>query len=265
MTDREILAKFNSLLSAGVSLEQATRIAEPAKLTEQFEMQYRYLLTVCGEAGGPPAFALANLEKIAEQRQEARGRLAISSTVPKATARLVLWLPLGAALLGQLVGLGSIEIFFKSALALISLLLGLILLVVAQTWSSRILSKANQPEIDESIAFDAVALCLDAGISVRQARQIAGAKHKEIFSSNIAENTISQVDALIAFSELSGASISKLLRNHAEAERSKAANQQLQKIESVSIRLLAPLAILVLPAFVLVAVLPITISLLTNN
>lgn len=265
MTDREIIAKFTSLLSAGLSLEQATRIAEPAKLSEQFHEQYRYLLCICKEAGGPPILALTNLEKIAQQRQENVGRLAISSAVPKATARLVLWLPVGAAVLGQLLGLGSIAVLFQSSLALVAVLLGLLLLVCAQAWSNRILLNATKPQLDELIVLDAMALSLDAGLTAIQARQVSNAKHEEVFSRPISESVRSQVEELQTFSESTGAPIAKLFRNRAETERRQSAIQQLQEIENVSIRLLAPLAILVLPAFVLIAVLPIAIALLSKT
>jgi tight adherence protein B len=265
MSDREILAKFNSLLSAGLSLDQATRNSDPAQLSPQFQLDYRYLLSVCREAGAAPISALANLEKIAEQRQENAGRLAISSANPKATARLVLWLPLGAAFLGQVLGLGSLVVFLESPVALVSLLIGLILLISAQHWSNRILSKANRPLVDEPIIFDAIALCLDAGLSAMQARLLAMTSYEDVFLKPIAEHSASQIDALIEFSESSGAPIAKLFRNRAETDRRQFAYRQLQAIETVSIRLLAPLAVLVLPAFVLIAVLPITISLLTSK
>lgn len=264
MSDREIFAKFNSLMAGGLSLEQATRIAEPTKLSDQFAQQYRLLMTVCQEAGGSPVLALRSLEKIAEQQQENEARLRVAGTVPKATARLVLWLPLGSSLLGQLLGLGSIAVFFESMPALVSLLIGLLLLIAAQIWSQKILWSANRLQRGDQIVLDAVALCLDAGLPLRQAQDIALSRYVEFFEIETSQHTRSEIAELVHFSDLSGAPISKLLRNRAEESRREVTNRQNENLERVSIRLLAPLAVFVLPAFVLITVLPMSISLITN-
>lgn len=264
MSDREIMAKFNSLLFAGLTLEQAKRIADPMGLSESFAQHHRYLLAVCQAAGGSPVSALRNLEQIAEQQHQNQWRLRVASTVPRSTARLMLGLPLGAALLGQLLGLGSIAIFFNSTPALASLLCGLMLLLAAQAWSQRILALANRVEQGDQIVLDAIALCLDTGLPLGQARGIAQTIFQEVFKKQVAEQIQIEISEFAAFSELSGAPVAKLFRNRAEQNRRARANEQNEGIERVSIRLLTPLALLVLPAFVLIAVLPITISLITN-
>lgn len=264
MSDREIFAQFNSLMAGGLSLEQATRIAEPTKLSDQFAKHYRLLMAVCQEAGGSPVLALRNLEKIAEQQQENEARLRVAGTVPKATARLVLWLPLGSSLLGQLLGLGSIAVFFESMPALVSLLIGLLLLMAAQAWTQRIMLSANRLQQGDQILLDAIALCLDAGLPLRQSQNIALSRYVEFFEIEASQQTKSEIAELVHFSDLSGAPIAKLLRNRAEESRRQVTNAQNENLERMSIRLLAPLAVFVLPAFVLITVLPISISLITN-
>jgi tight adherence protein B len=264
MPDREIFAKFNSLMAGGLSLEQATRIADPSRLSEQFMKHYRLLMAVCQEAGGSPVLALRNLEKIAEQLQENEAKLRLAGTVPKATARLVLLLPLGSSLLGQLLGLGSIAVFFESVPALVSLLIGLLLLMAAQAWSQRIMLSASRLQQSDQIVLDALALCLDAGLPLKQSQGIVLTSYVELFEIDVSEQTKSEVAELARFSEFSGAPIAKLLRNRAEESRREAAHSQNENLERVSIRLLAPLAVFVLPAFVLITVLPISISLITS-
>ena len=251
-------------MAGGLSLDQATRIADPTKLSDQFAKHYRLLMAVCQEAGGSPVLALRNLEKIAEQQQENEARLRIVGTVPKATARLVLMLPLGSSLLGQLLGLGSIAVFFESLPALVSLLIGLLLLMAAQAWTQRILFSANRLQQGDQILLDAIALCLDAGLPLRQSQNIVLSRYVEFFEIEASQHTRSEIAELVHFSDLSGAPIAKLLRNRAEESRRQVTNSQNEILERVSIRLLAPLAVFVLPAFVLITVLPISISLITN-
>jgi tight adherence protein B len=264
MSDREIFAKFNSLMAGGLSLEQATRIAEPSLLSQRFEKHYRLLMAVCQQAGGSPVLALRNLEKIAEQAQENEAKLRLVGTVPKATARLVLLLPLGSTMLGQVLGLGSVAVFFESLPALVSLLIGLLLLMAAQAWSQRILLSASRLQQGDQIVLDAIALCLDAGLPLKQSQDIALISYVDLFEVEVSEQTRLEVAALLRFSEFSGAPTAKLFRNRAEESRRQAAHAQNENLERVSIRLLAPLAVFVLPAFVLITVLPISISLITN-
>ncbi len=264
MSDREVFAKFNSLMAAGLSIEQATRIADPSRLTEQFQKHYRLLMAVCQEAGGSPVLALRNLEKIAELQQESEAKLRVAGAMPKATARLVLLLPLGSTLFGQLLGLGSVAVFFESLPALVSLLIGLLLLISAQAWSQRIINSTNKLRQGNEIVFDAIALCLDAGLPLRQSHEVSTNAFAKNFEIEVADETKSDLAELVRFAELSGAPTAKLLRNCAEESRRQAAYAQAENLERVSIRLLAPLAVFVLPAFVLITVLPITISLITN-
>lgn len=265
MTDRELLAKFNSLLAAGLSAEQAGRAAEITSLSAKLWLCHRFLLCVSEESGASPLTAVRELERIAEQDFENQAKVRVSATVPKATARLVLWLPLAAVAFGQLTGLGSIKVFFESPLAFVALLLGFMLLIAASIWSGRILSNAHDESREDAIALDAMALCLDAGLETKQARDISLRNFSVCFNRELNQTEQKQILDLLQFSDLSGAPIAKLLRNCAEQIRRSQSHLQSEILEKLSVRLLYPLATLVLPAFVLIAVLPISISTLINS
>jgi tight adherence protein B len=265
MTDRDRLARFNALLSAGLSAEQAGQAAEITALSSQLLLCHRFLVCVSEESGASPLIAVRELERIAEQNFENQAKIRVSAVVPKATARLVLWLPLAAAALGQLTGLGSIKVFFESPLALVALLLGFMLLIGASIWSSRILANAQDELPDDAIAFEAMAICLDAGIETMQAREICLRNFAACFNRELNQTAQQQILDLLQLSDLSGAPIAKLLRNCAEHIRRSEAYLQSELLEKLTVRLLAPMATLVLPAFVLIAVLPITISTLINS
>jgi tight adherence protein B len=265
MTDRDRLARFNSLLSAGLSAEQAGQAAEITALSSQLSLCHRFLVCVSEESGASPLGAVRELERIAEQNFENQAKVRVSAAVPKATARLVLWLPLAAAALGQLTGLGSIKVFFESPLALVALLLGFMLLIGASIWSSRILASAHDESPADAIALDAMAMCLDAGLETKRAREICLRNFALCFNRDLNQIVQRQILELLQFSDLSGAPIAKLLRNCAEQSRRSKSHLQSEHLEILSVRLLAPMATLVLPAFVLIAVLPISISTLINS
>ena len=118
---------------------------------------------------------------------------------------------------------------------------------------------------EDAIALDAMALCLDAGIETKQAREICLRNFAVCFNRELNQTAQKKILELLQFSDLSGAPIAKLLRNCAEQSRRNEAHLQSEHLEKLSVRLLAPMATLVLPAFVLIAVLPISISTLINS
>jgi tight adherence protein B len=136
--------------------------------------------------------------------------------------------------------------------------------MAAQAWAQKIMLSASRLQQSDQIVLDAIALCLDAGLSLKQSQGIVLTSYVERFDIDVSEQTKSEVAELARYSEYSGAPIAKLLRNRAEESRREAANSHNENLERVSIRLLAPLAVFVLPAFVLITVLPISISLITN-
>lgn len=265
MTDRQVLAKVNSLLVAGLTLDQADQAAGAGSLSAEAAKNYRFLLEVSNESGASPVFAIRELERLADQTDENQAKIRVSAAVPRATARLVLWLPLGAAILGQLLGLGSVAVFFKSPVAFIALLFGFMLLVGASMWTNRILNSVKQRKPDNHIVVDAIALCLDAGLAERQSIELCIRKFELCFERPVNQVELEELEQLIEFAEQSGAPIAKLLRNSAELNRRMLAHSEREDLEKLSVRLLAPLATLALPAFVLIAVLPISISTLINS
>jgi tight adherence protein B len=124
---------------------------------------------------------------------------------------------------------------------------------------------ANRAQRDDVILLDAVALVLDVGLPPNKSIVICAEKFEESFARKPAEQVMGISNELFEFAQSSGSAISKLFRNRAELIRKNAAHERDELLERVSIQLLAPLAIFVLPAFVLIAVVPISIALLTSK
>jgi len=127
------------------------------------------------------------------------------------------------------------------------------------------LANAHDESPADAIALDAMALCLDAGLETAQAREICLRNFAVCFNRDLSQIVQRQILEMLQFSDLSGAPIAKLLRNCAEQSRRSESHLQSEHLEKLSVRLLAPMATLVLPAFVLIAVLPISISTLINS
>lgn len=263
MSDRDSLAKFNSLLRAGLSLQQAERASNLARLSPVFAEHYAFLKHLMEQTGGSPVLAMGQLQSVAKAHIEHSARLASSSVAPRATARLVLGLPIAALLLGQLLGLGSISVFFQTPIAFFSLLLGLSLLTAAHWWSARILQKGSMLDPDCNLLLDGIALCLEAGMTFESAAELVAETFRGDESCKAkVERDLHDIKSL---SIETGAATADLIREQANENRTRAHYRQVEVAEAITIKLLIPLGVLVLPAFVLIAVVPMAISLLTER
>lgn len=220
---------------------------------------------LCLSCGAAPVLAMAELQAVALGQAEADARLRLAAAMPKSSAKLVQWLPLAALLLGQVCGLGSLEILFSSALAAISFVIGIVFLLLANIASTRMIAKAQKVQVDHSVALDAFAMILRAGLSPAIAREKLLQTFRKVFEGEPSVDALNEITQLVRLSEKTGAPIEKLLRARATEIRFNLQQELLQKFERLSVRLLIPLAIFVLPAFVFISVVPISISLLSKT
>ena len=100
MNDSRILGQLIALLRAGLSFHQAERAAEVDHLSDKAAADYRYLREVVLASGGRAVDAFTRVRAVIEQNQEQQRRVELANASPRATVRLVLWLPIAALVLG---------------------------------------------------------------------------------------------------------------------------------------------------------------------
>ncbi len=265
MNDREKLARLTALLSSGLSLQDAERASATDGIEGDLGRQYRLVRELCLTCGAAPTLAMGQLQSLAIDRAANQARLSLAAATPRATARLVQWLPIAALLLGQLAGLGSIEILFSSGLAVVACVIGFAFLLLANISTTRMIAKANEAAEDFSIALDAFAMCLTAGLSLSSSRENLARAFERVYEQELPADVVREMQQLANLSSISGAPIERMLRARATELRFNIQQSQLHKLERLSVRLLTPLAVFVLPAFVFISVIPISISLLSKT
>ena len=265
MNDREKLARLTALLSSGLSLQEAERASAADDIEGDVGRQYRRLRELWRTCGAAPTLAMGQLQSLAIDRAASQARLSLAAATPRATARLVQWLPISSLLLGQLAGLGSIEILFSSGLAVVACVIGLAFLLLANISSTRMIAKASESAEDFSIALDAFAMCLTAGLSLSLARENLAQAFERVYAQELPAIAVRELEELVSLSSSSGAPIERMLRARATELRFNTHQGQLHKLERLSVRLLIPLAVFVLPAFIFISVVPISISLLSKS
>lgn len=184
---------------------------------------------------------------------------------PQSTSRLVTGLPLVALVLAQLVGMNPAAAITGSALGLVSVALGVGLLAIGQQWSKRLLAKAVPQTLDPGAFIDCVLIGLQAGLPLQVARLKAQSSYQEIFLEESSEQDELALDEAAELSRKSGAALTEILLANADRFRDELRYEVSGRIARLGIKLMIPLGVAVLPAFILISIVPIAISLLSNG
>lgn len=243
MTDTATIA---AALKAGMTPSDVRKRFEPSPLTSK-------TLELCQAVGAPPVLALERLAEVETSWQVASAELELAASGPKSSAKLVTLLPLVVLFGAQLLGL---KVFNSpSPFLLGSLGFGAALLYLGWLWSKRILDKAQVRQSDPGAALDALSVALAAGLPTAQA-------YKEV------ESRFGPVPALQELNQLSsqtGLALAKLVFAEADRLRLQARVSAQKLIRQAGVKLMWPLGLLVLPSFVLLAVIPLSLAMLRAN
>ncbi|CAB4642070.1 MAG: hypothetical protein F2624_02195 [Actinobacteria bacterium] len=262
-TVRQVVA----LVGAGLPATQAKNMTQ--EKINQFSplqaQQFEFIWGLAFQIGGPITLTLERLAEVFDRQQKNLSEIQLAFAGPQATARLVSWLPLAALALAQLVGMNPFGAITGSIAGLVSVLLGLGLLAVGQRWSKRLLEKADSKALDPGAFIDAVLIGLQAGLPLRKSEAAAKEHFKVVFQQEVTEKDIAVIKSVAELARDSGAALTKILAAEADQLREQERYEISEKIARLGIRLLIPLGVAVLPAFILIAIVPIAISLLSNG
>lgn len=194
-----------------------------------------------------------------------RREIELAFASPKATAKLVTWLPAVSLGLAQLFGLNPLSAVVKSPIALLSLIFGFVLLFIGRFWAQSIVKKATPSEIDPGLFFDSIRFGLAAGLPMPRAVEAAQEAMLKDLHQEPDGVSMSRLQRIVTINRSSGASISELLAAEALARREEKRFLEAEKLAKLSVRLMIPLGTLTLPAFVFSAIVPVAISLLSTR
>jgi tight adherence protein B len=208
--------------------------------------------SVAVTAGAPLAPTLrayaALLRGYAEAERAARTALA----GPRATSRLVLVLPVVAVAFGALLGQDTLGVLLGTPLGWGCLAVGGSLMLGGRAWSRRLLRGAAADPALPGLSAELTAVALSAGVSVPRARELVVAAIARYGVSADPE----AAEATLRLAMATGAPAAELLRAEAEEARRAAVGDAAERAERLSVTLMLPLGVCVLPAFVAVGVVP---------
>ncbi|MGR0220616.1 type II secretion system F family protein [Agromyces sp. ZXT2-6] len=218
--------------------------------------------SVADVAGSPLAACLTvlagSLRDEAQLRRDARAALA----GPAASSRLVAALPVIALLFGATLGFDTVGVLLGNPFGLGCLVAGSVLLWAGARWNRSLIARAAVARPAPGLELDLLAVALASGASLDRADDIVRAALRTHLPELAGTAAAAPV---LALAERAGAPVADLLRAEAARVRGTARADGAVRAATLGVRLMIPLGCCVLPAFVLLGVAPLLISVVTGT
>lgn len=239
----------------------------------------RVVLEVADRTGAPSATALRSLSAAMRRSASADRAVLVALAGPRASARVVLALPILGLALGTVWGAGALEVLLTTPVGWACCVTAAGLVAVGQRWSRRMVLWATPDGHVPGIELDAWAVALSGGGSwqaaettVREALAARPADARPARSGSSARpggsarpGADARLREVLDLSRRAGVPAAALLRAAAEDLRDDAAAAGLAAAERLGVRLVLPLGTCVLPAFVLLGVVPVVVGVLSST
>jgi len=220
---------------------------------------------VATTSGAPLAACLRELAAAYRQLGQLHRDLEVALAGPRATARLVMALPVGGLLVGALMGFNTLHMLFLTVPGWICLTVAGGLMLMAHRWSRRLVRRAGEADAAPGLVLDLAAIAMAGGGSLDRARAIVN-ETTERFGIRAGEGVESAaLENVFSLAERAGVPAAELLRSEARQLRRDARSSGQRRAEALAVTLMLPLGVCVLPAFMLVGVVPLVLSILSTT
>jgi tight adherence protein B len=219
--------------------------------------------SVSAVVGAPLADSLRAIAAALRDAQETADQVRVTLAEPAGTARLMAWLPLVAVALGSALGFDTVSVLVGSPAGWACAIAGLLCMLGARRWSARLVRRATAPEGVPGLRAELSAIALRGGVSLERAGEIveAAVASAGIDEPESGDDSDGDADILMLSREV-GVPAVELLRASAVLARHRARTQGRLRAAKLASHLLIPLGVCTLPAFLLLGVAPMLLSVL---
>jgi tight adherence protein B len=217
---------------------------------------------VAAEAGAPLAPTLQGFASSLRALGQVQRDITTALAAPAATATMVGALPVVGILFGLALGFDSLRVLFTTPQGLACLLTGIVLMVVARVWNRRLVQRARPSSIVPGLALDLMAIAVSGGASIDRAREAVEAA---LDRCGLSGGSVEEVDEVLDLSARAGVPAAALLRSAADESRRSARSDGERRAATLSVTLMLPLGLCVLPSFMLLAVAPMLVAVISST
>lgn len=208
--------------------------------------------------GAPLAEVLRIIAESLRDAASAADDVRIALAEPAGTARLLLWMPLAGLLLGFALGFDTVGVIVGNPLGAACVVAGLLLVLAARLWTRRLFRRAAPEPGTPGMRAELVAVALAGGASIDRALRL-------VAESSAGGGTEEGIRSVLELSRAAGVPAVELLRASAAQDRHAARVHGRLRAAKLSTRLLIPLGVCTLPAFLLLGVAPMLLSVLAST
>lgn len=217
---------------------------------------------IASEAGAPLAACLDDIACCLLAAGEVERDTAAALAGPVATTRMVIALPLVSIVAGAVLGLDTLRILFTTPAGVGCLVAGGVLLLMARAWSARLLRGARRIDAVPGLALELVAVAASGGGSLHRAVELVDEALGRF--EVVAANDPRAVGDVLRLAARAGAPPGDLLKAEAMRVRRDAVGLAKRRAAALDVWLMMPLGVCVLPAFVLFAVVPVVVGVIST-
>lgn len=249
-----------ALLEAAVAAERGGDVAAVLTAAGGAWGDLAAVYSVAVETGAPLAETLRSVAGGLRDAAEVASEVRVAMAEPLATARLLGWLPAAGVPMGALLGADSAGVLLDDPIGRTCLVGGVVLIGAGRIWSRRLARAARPPATIPGLEAELWAVALSAGASPDRAREVIARRARGPDGS-----ASHAVEATLDLALRAGVPAAELLRADAWASRHRARTDGREAAARLSTRLLIPLGVCTLPAFLLLAVAPIVLGLVRSG
>jgi len=225
---------------------------------------------VADRIGAPAAATLGAVATALRQSADGHRAVAVALAGPTTSGRIVLALPLVGVLFGLLWGDQAMRFLLATPVGWACLLGAGMLVALARAWTSALVRRATPVAGIPGMFLEIWAVALSGGASRGTAAAVVadelGQEDRAIpIDLRAPEEERHAVQEVLALADAAGVPAVELLRARADDVRRDTAAARLVAAERLGARLVLPLGLCVLPAFVLVGVVPVIAGILSST
>ncbi|KZE91783.1 type II secretion system F family protein [Microbacterium sp. TNHR37B] len=210
---------------------------------------------VATTVGAPLSDSLRGTAEALRDADQARDDVAVALAEPATTARVISWLPLLGVVLVVAFGF-DLTAMVTQPVGIGCVVAGAVLMIAARRWSANLVRRAQPAPGAPGWECDLLAIALSGGVSIDRAL--------EVCERSGCRTVRERATGVLELSRASGAPAVELLRAEARDHRRLARTEGRLRAARLGARLLLPLGVCTLPAFLLLGVGPMMLSVLSS-
>ncbi|EAR24153.1 putative integral membrane protein [marine actinobacterium PHSC20C1] len=246
----------------GGAAERIVRAAEGlAPLDRQAWNSLAAAWFVAGQVGAPLAAALRTHARALRMLVHVQREVATALAAPVATARMVLALPAIGLVFGALLGFDTIGVLVSTPIGWGCLVVGGALIAAAVRWNRRLVRSATPTQAAPGLECELMAIAVSGGGSLVNARVVVAGALERFGLMGDGDH----LEGVLRLSHEAGVPAAELLRAEADELRLAADADARAGAAALSVRLMLPLGLCVLPAFMVLGVLPLMVAVISST